>query len=105
MKIARSTAHALLVGPAIVIGTLAGASQAAHAATPATHSAYAPASPDTANSGRTNGWDPRWGDPRWRYYNRPGWGYRPYAPTVGYYPYTATVGYHPYVPTWRYWHR
>jgi hypothetical protein len=112
MKDARSTARALLVGPAIVVGALAGASQAAHAATPVTHPAYASASPNGGpdwGRGRFQGGDPRWGDPRWAdprwgYYHRgPGWGY-PYTPGLAY-PYRPGLAY-PYAPAWGgYWRR
>jgi hypothetical protein len=42
MKSARSTVTGLLVGPALAIGVLAGAAQAAHAAAPAKDTSYAP---------------------------------------------------------------
>jgi hypothetical protein len=95
MNTDRSTARALLIGPAIVAGALAGASQAAHAATPVNQPAYVSASP-AGGPGWGHDRDPRWGDrydPRWGYYHHaPGWGVYPYAPSVGYYPYAPGWG-------------
>ena len=104
MKPARSTVTGLLVGPAIVIGALAGAAQAADAATPVKHASYAPYDHDHDHGGpgwdHDHGRDPHWGnhdprgdsrngdryDPRWGYYRYdPRWGYYRYDPRIGHY--------------------
>lgn len=101
MKSARSTATGLLVGPVIAVGLLAGAAQAAHAATPATDGAYTPVHHARAldwarghdhdgdrdrwgwNRGwdRNRGWDWRHG---WRHDRRWGWDHRRWDPRWGY---------------------
>jgi hypothetical protein len=64
MRLAQSTVTGLLVGPAIAIGVLTGASQAAHAATPVKHASYAPSDHDHDHD-RGHGWgrdrDHGWG--------------------------------------------
>jgi hypothetical protein len=100
MKPARSIATGLLAGPAIVMGVLAGAAQAAHAATPVGQVTYAP------HGHEGPGWrhdhnnpDPRWGDhrdPRWdprrgdRFDRR--WGYYRHDPRWGNYRYDPRLG-------------
>jgi hypothetical protein len=112
MKHARSVTG-LLVGPAIAIGVLAGASQAAHAATPAKHASYAPRDHDRGPGGgrdrdhdgdRGHGWgrDRDHDGDRGHGWGRrdPRWGYSPYSPGVSYYdPYGPGVNYYdPYGP-------
>jgi hypothetical protein len=126
MKHARSVTG-LLVGPGIAIAVLAGASQAAHAATPVKHASYTPSDHDRGpghggdrdhDGDRDHGWgrdrdhggdwDHGWGRDRDHDGDRdhgwgrrdPRWGYYPYSPGASYYdPYGPGASYYdPYGP-------
>jgi hypothetical protein len=89
MNITRSTVTGLFVGPAIVVGALTGASQAAHSAAPARQVVQAQQDHDHGWGWdhRDPRWDPRWSnrhDHRWDHRYDPRWGYHRYDPRWGY---------------------